>query len=391
MRHTGSVLLYLLCSALVAGCFFSACLSTPDSLREYAQGKFLDVQGSDLDDFTHESASVVVGDINGDDDVDIVFGNRGAANLLYINSNTGDLFDEAAMFGEADVDSASLALGKINDDDFLDLVVGNLGSANELFFGGASGGFSSAMPLESTMDDSTQSIAVDYINDDAFLDIVVGNEDQADTYYLNDGSGRFSQGVEIPGDINNTMSVALGDVDGDEIVDLVAGIFGGANRLYSGTGQGFGSGVDISNDSYLTTSVALNDLDGDGDLDLVAGSGEETMKQPNHIYFNNGDGTFQSAQILGDDENDTSAIAVADVDVDGDLDIVVGNFGDANILYLNNGTDTPFDGVTRIVIGSDDAVNKNNTLAIALGDVDGDGYLDLVEGNLGLNRIYVNQ
>jgi len=70
------------------------------------------------------------------------------------------------------------------------------------------------------------------------------------------------------------------------------------------------------------------------------------------------------------------------------LDIVVGNFDDANILYLNNGTDDPLDGVTGIAIGSDDAVNKNATLSIALGDVD--GYLERVEGSSGVNRIYIN-
>jgi hypothetical protein len=76
------------------------------------------------------------------------------------------------------------------------------------------------------------------------------------------------------------------------------------------------------------------------------------------------------------------------VDGDGDLDLVAGNYGQTNRLYLNNGTASPFSGVT----GSDISSDTYQTISIVLGDVDGDGDLDLVEGNyVQTNRLYLQR
>ena len=71
------------------------------------------------------------------------------------------------------------------------------------------------------------------------------------------------------------------------------------------------------------------DLDRDGDLDLVEGNDE----QPNLIHLNQGEGHF-SAMALGEEALDSYCVAIGDMDGDGYDDIVIANSGAANQVFL---------------------------------------------------------
>ena len=93
--------------------------------------------------------------------------------------------------------------------------------------------------------------------------------------------------------------------------------------LFEDSGQALG-------DSY-STSVALGDLDGDGDLDAMVGN----YGQPNTVWTNDGNGTFtNSGQALGNGYS--WSVALGDLDGDGDLDAMVANQNQPNTVWNND-------------------------------------------------------
>ncbi|OQY29536.1 MAG: hypothetical protein B6244_03260, partial [Candidatus Cloacimonetes bacterium 4572_55] len=87
-------------------------------------------------------------------------------------------------------------------------------------------------------------------------------------------------------------------------------------------------------------------------------------------------------------ENRTTSVVMGDVDNDGDMDVISGNLGQPNRFYLNNGTEYPFQNVGGLEVSDSET---DSTLCLALADIDNDGDLDLVVGNKDQpNRIYLN-
>ena len=129
-----------------------------------------------------------------------------------------------------------------------------------------------------------------------------------------------------------------------------------------------------------TEALALADVDGDGDLDIfiadrlpVSSFACETNTPPdcNLLLINDGSGGFARGTAPGGSSK-TVAVAFGDVDGDGDYDLLTGGDGGANEVLLNDGTGI-FSSARSFLGG------KSN--AVALGDMDGDGDLDAVVGN----------
>ncbi len=322
----------------------------------------------------------------------IFVANLGQTNKVYRSDGAG-VFTGSNISADMN-DSRSIAVGDLNGDNVLDVVVANFNKVNRVYLGDGSGGFTAGTNISSDTDQST-SIALDDLDGDGDLDIVVANYTQTNKVYLGDGSGNFTgvAGSNISSDTDKTYSIALGNLNGGGHLDIVVGNYDQTNKVYLDDGTGTGnftgvSGSNISSDADDSTSIAVDDLNGDDHLDIVVGNSGETNK----VYLGDGSGDFTgvAGSNISSDTNNSRSIALGDLGGKNGLDVVVANFGNAsfgeiNKVYLGDGSGD-FTGVAGSNISSD----ENKSYSIALGDVDGDGNLDIVVGNLGeTNKVYL--
>lgn len=214
-----------------------------------------------------------------------------------------------------------------------------------------------------------------------------------DRLLLNEGDGRFAASDLWP-EMGYTQSAAAGDLTGNGRMDVaVAYTFGGLARvLNDDSGTLIPFGVVPQNSGYSSKAVALGDLDGDGRLDaFVTG-----CCPGGQVWFNRDDGLLVSSQQrLGPALS--QAAALADLNGDGSLDVFVVHGNNwPYIIWWNSGHGRFNDGQTVGQIGDFAITDSSQTFgtaggfAVALGDVNGDGFPDAVVGRKGSDEIWLN-
>lgn len=190
--------------------------------------------------------------------------------------------------------------------------------------------------------------------------------------------------TRLPALVGPCMDAAAGDVDGDGDLDLVLAMEFRPNILLLNTGAGLFEMVsdieDMPRTVHDSEEVDLADFDGDGDLDMLFVSEDD---QTNEFYLQIEPGSFVNASYRIIPTDVSNSHAVMDLDNDGDLDILTGNIG-TNRVLINDGS-ANFSDETR-----QRWANNARTQDIELADVDNDGDLDVITANEGQNELFLN-
>jgi hypothetical protein len=356
------------------------------------------------------TAVLVAADANGDGALDIIEGRAWDQGHVYLSDGNGSFAASASTFQPPTppaptpaplLHNTVIALGDINDDRKLDIVaVGPDGINTYRNFSISGGGF---FAHQQQLDQRAQHVALGDIDNNGTLDLIAGDESSIQLYTGADGNFMLrAVSPTLTLAQGNVQSIATGDLDGNGWLDLVIGS-SAQSQFYLNDGRGGFTQHNFGNSGENISSVALADINGDGALDIIAGGYYPTPNdgsvgdggQPSKIFLNDGDGTFTKSTDFGNGREAINSVAVADINHDGRMDVIVGKQAQPSVVYLQQRGGTFF---TDSIDCADPPAQvrclgdlAENVVSIAAGDINGDKSVDVVLGvHGGQSRVYLN-
>ncbi len=328
-----------------------------DTARLYIQvhepfGEIGFMRSGQEETFAHRQTTAVIGDLDGDRDLDIITHD---GEVGYSDSPNPDIHiylnDGAGIFTETD---------------------------QVIEFSGR------VSPANSILAD------VDGDND---LDYLFAGDSHT-RLYLNDGDAYFTESAaELPDTDNG--DAAFADIDNDYDQDLVlSGVEENdalTTKVLLNDGEGNFTDSNAGLNGLNEGDLALADFDQDGNVDILSNGYDDDFKTSTVLYFGNGDATFSENQASFYDLGD-GTISTGDVNGDGYPDFLISGYDSQQLTFLYTYSDNRSFELSRnnfSGIGANDYPDYEFQES-ALNDVDGDGDTDIVLSGSSTTMLYMN-
>lgn len=348
-----------------------------------------------------QTYAVGLGDLNGNGHLDAFLANGEnevpVPNTIWLNDGAGNFQDSGQQIGKRE--SRYVLLADMDNDGHLDALVSNTGEIT-IYRNDGQGVFGAASRSLGQRESGSYILApaVGDVNNDGWLDVLGGGccgagrtwDDGRQRFYpaqdslwISDGQGEYIHSEQWF-DILGTKAIALGDLNGNGYLDAFfanhSSLVGNthdldrfqANTIWFNNGQGIFTMSHQTLGEAMSLSVVLGDLDGDGDLDAIVGN-----EGKDEVWLNRGgqqgwiEGEFLLNSQFGD-SSQTRDLYLVDFNGDGKLDVLAVGHNRARI-WKN-------DGLAQFTSGPQFSFKPQHALAV--GDLNGDGFLDIFAGSV---------
>lgn len=344
--------------------------------------------------------AVAIGDVNGDmlDDVVVAVSGDSPQVLVYLQAANGSLLSPAAygvgISGYSHYFVTSVAIADVNNDSRQDVVINHQNGIG-ILAQNSSGTLDPPIIYASNHASFSNSylVAAGDFNADGRYDVASidwGTQSMDVDVFLQNSGGTIDSPVSYLAPQNGYADLAVGDVTGDGRADIVVmsrSDYDALSVLVQQADGTFGSAVGYSfAPATSRNAIAIGDVNSDGRVDVVVSLGGNNDSSI-AILHQTASGTLD-APILLPSYDIPGAIQIGDVNNDGRADVVVQHRGWSRIgIYRQQDDGTleqehlyPFD-----YNGSNDPQN------FAIGDINGDGWNDVVAATLGNLSVVYNR
>jgi len=342
-----------------------------------------------------------IADLDGDGDLDLLFGRDKATFIYYQNKGTVSApvwILNSNVFASTEQSSfwKNPTLSDLDSDGDYDLIYGT--SSGQMYYYQNNGTKTSPQFVQNTTFFSVIKVAgastVSFADFDVngSTDFISGSQLGGFQYFYNSGTRNqpvFSVKTMPfssfkPGIYSTPVFV---DINNDGQKDIVAGALSGKLYCYINNNGTF------TENTTLLSSINVNgfsvptfgDLNDDGKIDLLVGAENWTNVK---FYLNNSNNSFIQNDLLLADVvfSNNSKPVFSDIDGDGDLDLIIGQSSGSIVFYENTGTKTKPVWNLNNSIFSGIKVKQNASPGFA--DLDGDGRKDMIIGEYNGNLTY---